>query len=76
MSVDSGGNDRKIIDSWRRFNGPVVAQSPRNLKSAGEDYSGVVSAHFGPNSASTIDFRHENGAGLGDFAILGNNKVK
>jgi len=35
----------------------------RNLKSAGEDYSGVVNTHFVPNSASTIDFPHENGAG-------------
>jgi len=34
------------------------------LKSAGEDYLGIVNAHFSPNSASTIDFPHENGAGL------------
>jgi len=34
------------------------------LKSAGEDYSGVVIFDFVPNSASTIDFPHENGAGL------------
>jgi hypothetical protein len=34
------------------------------LKSAGEDYLGVFNTHLVPNSASTIDFPHENGAGL------------
>ncbi len=46
------------------------------LKSAGEDYLGIVNSHFVPNSASTIDFPHENGVGLLGFAILDNNKVK
>jgi len=34
------------------------------LKSAGQDYLGIFNTHLVPNSASTIDFPHENGAGL------------
>ena len=56
--------DHRRIDSLavQVLSNPLCAA--RNLKSAGEDYSGVVNTHFVPSSELTIDFPHENGAGL------------
>jgi hypothetical protein len=71
MSVKFRENDRQGIDSLRHFQlSSPLAHNHRDLKSttksAGEDYLGFgfINAHFSPNSASTIDFPHENGAGL------------
>ncbi len=64
MSVKSG---RTIVKSSIPCGISTVlplAQNPRNLKSAGEYYLGVVNTHFVPNSASTINFPLENGARL------------
>ena len=56
--------DHRRIDSLavQVLSNPLCAA--RSLKSAGEDYLGVLDARFSSNSAWMIDFPYENGAGL------------
>ena len=62
--IANGSVGHRRIDSLavQAFSNPLCAA--RNLKSAGEDYLGVVNTRFVPSSASTINFPRENGVGL------------